>query len=228
ALSPDGALLAVTELNDPVTTILDRTGQIIGQVPEADGFFPVSAAFSADGDWLATSRVQDAERIGKYAVTVWDWRTGEAVMTVDTLAESLAFAPVGTLLATAERAGPARIWDARTGQLLTTLTGHTGGVDDVTFSPDGATVATAGEDGTVRLWDANSGLQRLVLRGHIGVAATVRFSPDGTKLASTGSDGVVRVWALDLDDLLRIAGENVTRDVTQAECRQYLHVDSCS
>ena len=225
AWSPDGALLAVVESDNHVTTILDQTGRTIGQVPEEDRYFPMSAAF-ADGAWLAASRVED--QIRSYGVTVWDWRTGEAVMSLDAMAESLAFASDGTLLATAERAGPARIWDARTGRLLTTLTGHTGGVDDVAFSPDGATVATAGEDGTVRLWDADSGIQRLVLRGHIGVAGTVRFSPDGTKLASTGTDGVVRVWALDLDDLLRIAGENVKRDLTPAECRQYLHVDTCS
>jgi WD40 repeat protein len=57
--------------------------------------------------------------------------------------------------------------------------------------------------------------------------SSVQFSPDGIKLASNGSDGVARVWALDLDDLLRIARDNVTRDFTPAVCRQYLHVDSC-
>jgi hypothetical protein len=33
----------------------------------------------------------------------------------------------------------------------------------------------------------------------------------------------VRVWALDLDDLIGIAEGELTRDLTEEECRQYLH-----
>jgi len=35
------------------------------------------------------------------------------------------------------------------------------------------------------------------------------------------------VWALDLDDLIEIAHENVTRDLTDEECRAYLHLEQC-
>ena len=57
-------------------------------------------------------------------------------------------------------------------------------------------------------------------------ARSVAFSPDGSLLASV--DGAtVRVWALDIDDLLEIARQNVTRSLTDEECRQYLHVESC-
>jgi len=38
---------------------------------------------------------------------------------------------------------------------------------------------------------------------------------------------VVRVWALDLDDLVRIAEHQVTRRLTDEECRQYLHLRRC-
>jgi WD40 repeat protein len=225
--SSDSSLLAVSGSEDGVTAIVDRVGRVVGRVREVDGFYSISAGFSPDGAWLATGRdvVPDAARSGVYGVTIWDWRTGQAIKTLeDAWAGSLTFTPDGSKLATSDPA----IWDPRTGELLATLSGHTGGVNDVAFSPDGATVATSGEDGTLRLWDAESGVQRLALRGHSGIAHAVKFSPDGTKLASTGSDGVVRVWALDLDDLLRIARDNVTRDLTPAECRQYLHVDSCS
>jgi hypothetical protein len=56
----------------------------------------------------------------------------------------------------------------------------------------------------------------------------VTFYPDGNELASIGADGVVRVWALDRDDLVEIAERKLTRTLTDAECRRYLHVEECS
>jgi WD40 repeat protein len=65
------------------------------------------------------------------------------------------------------------------------------------------------------------------LRGHEGPISSVAFSPDGSRLASVSGDGVVRVWALDLDDLVEIAKGELTRKLTDAECRQYLHIPRC-
>jgi WD40 repeat protein len=69
----------------------------------------------------------------------------------------------------------------------------------------------------------DTGVQLLVLRGHDLVVGRLAFSPDGSKLASGAGDGTARVWALDLDDLIRIAEGEVTRELTESECRQYLH-----
>jgi hypothetical protein len=39
---------------------------------------------------------------------------------------------------------------------------------------------------------------------------------------------VVRVWALDIDELIAIANNELTRPLTDDECRQYLHeLDGC-
>jgi WD40 repeat protein len=80
----------------------------------------------------------------------------------------------------------------------------------------------------VRVFDAGSGavVQVLRFRGAAEVDKVV-FSPDGSMLASSSSDGT-RVWALDIDDLLDIARQNVTRSLSDEECRQYLHVAACS
>jgi WD40 repeat protein len=80
----------------------------------------------------------------------------------------------------------------------------------------------------VRVFDARSGAELQVLR-HRGAVELdkVVFSPDGSMLASSADNGT-RVWALDIDDLLGIARANVTRSLSDEECRQYLHVEACS
>jgi hypothetical protein len=37
----------------------------------------------------------------------------------------------------------------------------------------------------------------------------------------------VRIWALDVDDLLEIAHQKLTRTWTDDECRQFLHLEAC-
>ena len=94
------------------------------------------------------------------------------------------------------------------------------------FSPDGTRLAVGSAD-EVRVFDARSGAELQVLR-YRGVVEfdKVVFSPDGSMLASSADDGT-RVWALDIDDLLQIARQNVTRSLSDEECRRYLHVAAC-
>jgi hypothetical protein len=55
------------------------------------------------------------------------------------------------------------------------------------------------------------------------VLKAVAFSPDGSRLATAGLEPVIRVWALELDDLIDIAEAGLTRELTDEECREYLH-----
>jgi dipeptidyl aminopeptidase/acylaminoacyl peptidase len=89
-----------------------------------------------------------------------------------------------------------KVWDAGTGQELSTLQGHTGWVSSVAFSPDGQRLASGGAS-TVKVWDAGSGREILSLKGHTGGVETVAFSPDGRRIASGGHDTTVKVWDAD-------------------------------
>ncbi len=79
---------------------------------------------------------------------------------------ALAISPNGTILAgwgTAARQGMrqrvATLWDLRTGAILHTVDGGTGGGEGViAFSPDGKTLATGGHpEASVKLWDVATG-----------------------------------------------------------------------
>jgi WD40 repeat protein/DNA-binding SARP family transcriptional activator len=230
AWSPDGDVVATAGFAQGrgVVSILDRTGRevvVLRDDPDVEFW---SVDFSPDGRFLATSREPLRFDPDLPGVVIWDWKRGEIVATLDTTAHRAVFDQSGTrLVTTSGTEGVAKVWDPQSGELVATLAGHEGIVFDAAFSPDGSTIGTTDLAATVRLWDAESGEQTLVLRGHEGPISSVAFSPDGSRLASVSGDGVVRVWALDLDDLVEIAERELTRDLTDAECRQYLHVDRC-
>jgi WD40 repeat protein/serine/threonine protein kinase/DNA-binding winged helix-turn-helix (wHTH) protein len=225
AWSADGSLLATGSGSGRIE-IVDRSGMEVASLP-SPGFRISAVRFSPDSRLLAAAGIPLGRPDAAPGLTIWDWRQHNALLTIPALAEAVAFSPDGAWLATAPLFGPVRIWDVGSGDERARLVGHTGAVNDVAFSPDGSLLATGSTDGTVRLWDPEAGIQLLVLRGHDGVVWDVAFSPDGSKLASASPSGDVRVWALDPDDLVEIARRSVTRDLTDDECRQYLHTAEC-
>lgn len=163
----------------------------------------------------------------------------------DSAVVDLAFSPDGSRLATGAFDGTAKVWRVsgapnagRAGTVgledLFTLIGHTSGVYGVTFSPDSAgrhgdrpLLATASEDGTAKVWDANTGQELITLTVQPLGLLDVAITPDGKYLATAGRDGAVRLFVLDIDELMALAQSQVTRSLTNEECRRYLHLEEC-
>lgn len=107
------------------------------------------------------------------------------------VAESVAFSPDGSLLATA---GEARIllWDPATGRWLGSIVGLER--DNVlAFTPAGEALASAGRDGLLRIWDLSSGRERARFDCGLKGLNALAFSPDGTLVAAGGDRGIALI-----------------------------------
>jgi len=211
--SPDGRFAASVQPRS--VTIVDSTGRQVGHL---EGSFTEGLSFGPRG-LIAVARYDDP------VVQIWDRARGEIIADLPTPSdfEVMTFDTDGSRFAIGT--ADTTIWDARTGRLLLTLPSSQGLPNDLAFSADGSRLAEGDADGTVRVFDTGSAEEVLVLRAQDTVDQ-VAFSPDGSMLATLG-DGILRIWALDIDDLLEIAHGEVTRSLTDEECRQYLHVEAC-
>jgi hypothetical protein len=77
-----------------------------------------------------------------------------------------------------------------------------------------------------RVWDASAGTE--LMRMYVpGAAERAAFNPAGDQVVTAGMAGSAQVFACavcgSIDDVAKIAGERVTRELTTEERQKYLH-----
>jgi len=115
------------------------------------------------------------------------------VLSAAYIVESAVFSPDGTRIVTASYDHTARVWDARTGQPLSSSLQHQDIVVSVAFSPDGTRVVTASFDKTARIWDAGIGQPFSPPLQHQDLVLSAAFSPDGTRVVTASADHTARL-----------------------------------
>jgi WD40 repeat protein len=228
AISPDSTLLAAG--NGPEAPSKDTLEVWAVTAREATGLSGlgyehllqrkwVSAlAFSLDGKYLAAG-VEASVREGR--VRVWEvgsWRELPDVFHIRGIADSLAFAPEGHLLAVGATgvialrttAKAVTVFDLPAGRRLSTYAGcyspglHGPGLERVTlaFSPVGAALAVAGPGG-ICMFDVQT--DRRYPKARIGRTRVLgmAFSSSGRDLAAALSDTTVQVWNVDTSQEVR-------------------------
>lgn len=168
--------------------------------------------FSSDGQYIVT-----ASRDGK--VILWN-ASGRFIKSFEGHIDSISSAKFNNdssqIVVTgcnnydAENActsGFARIWNIN-GDVVATLNGHIGNINEAQFSPDDQYIVTVSDDGMGEVWDKN-GNHIVMLKGNVGGSLNVAdFSPDGSFIITAGCDelndnnlscknGVIWLWDQD-------------------------------
>jgi WD40 repeat protein/serine/threonine protein kinase len=168
-------------------------------------FSPSSVAFGPGGARLAIGSYDLSVRVVDAASGRVIWK---AVHAPHQSPRQVAFSPDGKRVASGGGA-VIKLWDAQTGAVVRTLTGHSGEVSGVAFSPDGSRLASVGDaqnkaevsvGGEVKIWDLATGREAWAFHDGPSEFLSVAYSPDGTRLA-VETDGAVktakvRVWDL--------------------------------
>lgn len=208
ASTEDGRLIATAGL-DAVARIWDTNGKLLKTLSGHKGAL-TSLAFSRSGNLIVTGSEDGTARI-------WQTDTGQELKVLSghaggvtgvafysndeppAKASSLAHpaSEIDGLVLTGSRDKTARIWDARTGQVLRELVGHTDGVTSVAFNGDGKLAVTGSEDGTARVWNVSTGksIQELQVLSSGGVTS-VALSKDGRQALTGYRNSTVILWSI--------------------------------
>lgn len=215
-VSGDGRTLAFATGQGAVTVVATAESTRTLLVPGAPGVAVVSLAIAPDGGAVAVG----TDAASSSSAVVWDLDGGAddpVVLSGHTLkVSSIAFSPVGDVLATGSDDRSIRLWSLPSGDEIATLDGHTDMVEALVFSPDGRQLVSGGEDFTIRVWDVED---RVPLgtpwRWADATVSEIALAPDGRSLVAANGPAVVR-WVFSVDGwtstACNLAGRNLTDD----------------
>lgn len=165
----------------------DHTASVIGAAISRDG--SLSASGSYDGTIMIWAN-NSAERLT--TITLNDGEFGAV----------LDFNADASILAAAIGGNDIVLYDVSSGDVIRTLTGHTGLVSSLEFSPAGDQLVSGSFDSTAHVWDVASGNVIQIFDDHTGVVLDVAFNRDGARVATTAGDATPNDTAEDEEDRL--------------------------
>lgn len=159
-----------------------------------------SCKFSPDGFRILTASED-------HTIKLWDASTGKEILSrcskdsdvshsggLAGWISDCAFSPDNKTFVSACSDRTLKLWDAKSGELLKTYTGHSGTVITCCFSPDGRWLASGGKDKTIRIWDIETHEEEEMETGHSLRVQDCYFSPDGSRIVSCSVDKTVKLW----------------------------------
>ena len=123
---------------------------------------------------------------------------------------------------------PQRYFCATAWSILT-LSGHSDRVNHAAWSHDETRILTASGDHSAKVWDAQSGVGActplLTLSGHRSSVIHAAWSGDDKRIVTASADGTARIYFTDIEDLLELACQRSSRNMTRREWERYMGRD---
>ena len=197
ALSPTGNTVA-SGSNDGTVRLWDvETGKVIIKLTGHDGIV-WSVCWRADGERLVSGGHDGTIRL--WDVTV---EGGKIVLgpieTGHMHVYAAMYSPNTTKIVTGGRHwqdNAVKIWDAETGDLLSTVEHHYA-VRSLAWTSDEKKLISGSNDGSIRIFDTDTWQQIAILQGHEEVVYAISLFQNDRLLASTSYDNTARLWNLD-------------------------------
>jgi WD40 repeat protein len=151
---------------------------------------PLAAAIAPDANSVAVGFKDGTLRLYALPKTklLWEQQTAHAKGL-----RRIAFNQDGSLLASASADRTAKLWQAKEGKLIQTLTGHKEVVNAVAFAPNDNILVTASFSGQVGLFTIGTKQKNFYEPHDSKDVNAITFDVSGTKLLSTGDEDV-RLW----------------------------------
>ncbi|MDX2127405.1 MAG: CAP domain-containing protein [Chloroherpetonaceae bacterium] len=179
-----------------------------------------SISFNADGELVA-----GAGREGN--IYIFNAESGEELRVIKgahkKAIRSLAFSPTDeTLLVTASDDRLIKVWNARTGKLLQSMSGLKRDILSVSFSYDGTVIATGSYDNTIRFWDVSTGELLRTMEAGLDQISALTFSPNSRVIAAVMSFGSIAFWDVQKAKLLAYAKDHYVKGMAFSPDSKFL------
>ncbi|KAF0972797.1 hypothetical protein FDP41_009046 [Naegleria fowleri] len=99
-----------------------------------------------------------------------------------------------SLIATAGMDGTVKIWNAKSGDLISSLDGPAESIEWIDWHPKGNIVIGGSADSTTWMWNTQKELCLNVFSGHSDSVTSGCFSTDGKLVVTASEDSTVKVW----------------------------------
>ena len=115
------------------------------------------ASPGGDSNWVASGGLD-------HKLSLWDLNGGGEILNINNCSDGrtekgsiYALGAVPSIVASGGPESVVRLWDPKSGKLITKFVGHTDNIRDILINSDGDTVMTASSDQTVKIWSLTAG-----------------------------------------------------------------------